>query len=145
MSRIAIPVALTDLEIMARTLYGEARGEIPAGQIAVAWVIRNRVEIDLGNDGKPDWWGEGITGVCQKPFQFSCWNATDPMRPKLLAASSAQLKDCLAACFAVLTGEAPDPTNGATHYYAGSIPTPKWAMGKTPVAVIGNHRFFRLI
>jgi spore germination cell wall hydrolase CwlJ-like protein len=145
MNRIIIPVAFADLEIMARTLYGEARGEIPAGQIAVAWCIRNRAEIDLHQDGRPDWWGEGIAGVCQKPFQFSCWNASDPMRPKLLAASSAQLKDCLAACFAVLTGEAPDPTGGATHYYADTIPTPRWALGRSPVAAIGAHRFFRLI
>ena len=144
MNRIAIPVSFTDLEIIARTLYGEARGEIPAGQIAVAWCIRNRAEIDLGNDGKPDWWGEGIAGVCRKPFQFSSWNAADPMHPKLLAASSAQLKECLAACFAVLTGEAADPTGGATHYYADTIPMPRWAIGKAPIAVFGAHRFFRL-
>lgn len=145
MRPIVIPVTFADLEIMTRTLYGEARGEIPAGQLAVAWCVRNRAELDLHQDGKPDWWGEGIAGVCQKPFQFSCWNADDPMRPKLLAAKSAQLKECLTACFAVLSGEAPDPTNGATHYYADTIPTPRWAVGKTPIAVIGAHRFFRLI
>jgi spore germination cell wall hydrolase CwlJ-like protein len=36
-----------DRDILARTLWGEARGELLAGQIAVAWTIRNRV-----NDGK---------------------------------------------------------------------------------------------
>ena len=59
-----------DRDILARTLWGEARGEGPAGQIAVAWTIRNRVF-----DGKEkSWWGEGYAGVCQKPWQFSCWN-----------------------------------------------------------------------
>jgi spore germination cell wall hydrolase CwlJ-like protein len=50
-----------DRDILARTLWGEARGETLAGQIAVAWTIRNRV-----NDGKDkSWWGEGYAGVCQ--------------------------------------------------------------------------------
>ena len=63
-----------DRDILARTLWGEARGESLAGQIAVAWTIRNRV-----NDGKDkSWWGEGYAGVCQKPYQFSCWNRNDP-------------------------------------------------------------------
>jgi hypothetical protein len=42
-----------DRDILARTLWGEARGESLAGQIAVAWTIRNRV-----NDGNAkSWWG----------------------------------------------------------------------------------------
>ncbi|VVO24210.1 hypothetical protein PS723_04459 [Pseudomonas fluorescens] len=61
-------------DILARTLWGEARGEGLAGQIAVAWTIRNRV-----NDGKAkSWWGEGYAGVCLKAWQFSCWNKNDP-------------------------------------------------------------------
>lgn len=48
-----------DREILARTLWGEARGESLSGQIAVAWTIRNRV-----NDGKDkSWWGEGYACV----------------------------------------------------------------------------------
>lgn len=65
-----MPVTDKDHDILARTLWGEARGESLAGHIAVAWTIRNRV-----NDGRAkSWWGEGYTGVCQKPYQFSCWN-----------------------------------------------------------------------
>jgi hypothetical protein len=48
----------TDRDILARTLWGEARGEGLAGEIAVAWTIRNRVF-----DGNPkSWWGEGYAG-----------------------------------------------------------------------------------
>ncbi|MGF6318704.1 spore germination cell wall hydrolase CwlJ-like protein [Pseudomonas frederiksbergensis] len=44
-----------DRDILARTRWGEARDESLAGQIAVAWTIRNRV-----NDGQTkSWWGEG--------------------------------------------------------------------------------------
>lgn len=63
-----------DRDILARTLWGEARGESLAGQIAVAWTIRNRV-----NDGNAkSWWGEGYVGVCQKPYQFSCRSKNAP-------------------------------------------------------------------
>ncbi|AZD06253.1 Cell wall hydrolase [Pseudomonas chlororaphis] len=71
-----------DRDLLARTLWGEARGEGLAGQIAVAWTIRNRV-----NDGKAkSWWGEGYAGVCQAPYQFSCWNKNDPNYPFLSGA-----------------------------------------------------------
>jgi len=54
---------INDIDVLARTLWGEARGEGPAGQVAVAWTIRNRV-----NDGRAkSWWGEGYTGVCKAP------------------------------------------------------------------------------
>ena len=63
-----------DRDILTRTLWGEARGESLAGQIAVAWTIRNRV-----NDGKAkSGWGEGYACVCLKPYQFSCWNKNAP-------------------------------------------------------------------
>lgn len=148
MGRIALPVSFVDVEIMVRTVFGEAGGEAYLGKIAVAWCIRNRAELDLGNDGKPDWWGEGIGGVCQKPMQFSCWNVGDPVYPKLVSAGAEKLADCLKACFAVLTGEIPDPTGGATHYLnpvtlKGKLP--KWALPSKVIARIGAHQFYRLL
>lgn len=67
-----------DIDVLARTIWAEARGEGMAGQVAVGWAIRNRVDADLGHDGKADWWGEGYVGVCKAPWQFSCWNKNDP-------------------------------------------------------------------
>ena len=141
-----------DIQILARTLYGEARGESWAGKVAVAWVVRNRAELDLHNDGKPDWWGEGIAGVCLKPWQFSCWNADDPNRDKLLKVTPADpfFRECLAAAAAVLGNIEPDPTAGATHYHTTARPTwatawpPKWADGQSIVATVHNHQFYRL-
>ena len=141
----AAPVSFLDLEVMARTVYGEARGEPWLGKVAVAWVLRTRAELDLGNDGRPDWWGEGLAGVAMAPWQFSCWNPLDKMRRRIEEANSAKLADSLRACFAVLVGEELDPTQGATHYYADSIPAPKWAQGRKPTAIIGHHSFFRLV
>ncbi|OLT99130.1 hypothetical protein BVK86_27280 [Pseudomonas reinekei] len=60
--------------MFARTVWGRACGEGLLGQITVAWTIRNRVD-----DGKSkSWWGEGYAGVCQKPYQFTFWNNTEP-------------------------------------------------------------------
>ena len=43
-----------DIDVLARTIWAEARGEGVAGQVAVGRCIRNRVEADLGRDGISD-------------------------------------------------------------------------------------------
>ena len=70
-------VSADDLDIAARTIWGEARGEGPEGMRAVAHVIANRAT-------KGGWWGDTLWSVCLKPWQFSCWNLSDPNRQKLL-------------------------------------------------------------
>jgi spore germination cell wall hydrolase CwlJ-like protein len=136
-----------DRDVLARTLWGEARGEGAAGQIAVAWSIRNRVEMDLHNDGKPDWWGEGYAGVCQKAWQFSCWNKNDPNFPYLSGAKQIPFRELAQARIAadqVIDGKQPDPTSGATHYYATTMPkAPAWAAKAKQTLKMGHHIFFK--
>ncbi|MDQ3202747.1 MAG: cell wall hydrolase [Pseudomonadota bacterium] len=132
-----------DRDILARTLWGEARGEDFIGQIAVAWTIRNRVF-----DGKAkSWWGEGYAGVCLKPWQFSCWNKNDPNYTYLSGAKPIPAKELARARMAadhVIDSKAPDPTNGATHYYATSMPRPPtWAKGAKQTLKLGHHIFFK--
>jgi len=129
---------LTELDTMARTLYGEARSEKLMGLVAVGWVIRNRVI--LGG-----WWGDTIDEVCLKPAQFSCWNTQDPNRQKILVASQAapSFRRCYAVAVLVLLGEYEDPTHGATHYYAPATVDPKWAKSMKVTVEIGNHRFLK--
>lgn len=142
-----MPVTEKDRDVLARTLWGEARGEGSAGQIAVAWSIRNRVEMDLRNDGKPDWWGEGYTGICQKPWQFSCWNKNDPNYPFLSGAKPIPVREFAQARITadqVIDGKHPDPTGGATHYYATTMPTPPpWTAHARQTLKLGHHVFFR--
>jgi hypothetical protein len=135
----------TEQDVLARTIYGEARGESFEGQVAVGWVIRNRVEADLLGDGKPDWWGEGYLGVCLRPYQFSCWLKNDPTYAKVATAtledpvfSRAYGIGCL-----VRADDLPDPTGGATHYFADTIPPPKWVASLEELTKIGHHSFFR--
>ncbi|MCA1971808.1 MAG: cell wall hydrolase [Caenispirillum sp.] len=136
-----------DIDTLARTLYGEARGEGQIGMIAVAHVVLNRVK-------RPGWWtrerGDGIpddtiAAGCRDPWQFSCWNANDPNRDKLLAVD---LNDpVFHRCYFVALGVViaaqgfDDPTQGATHYHAAST-SPPWARGRVPVVSIGRHKFY---
>lgn len=140
-------VSEKDRDILARTLWGEARGEGLTGQIAVAWSIRNRVEMDLHDDGKPDWWGEGYAGVCQKAWQFSCWNKNDPNYPFLSGAEPippSQFAQAREAASIVIDGKQPDPTGGATHYYATTmLKAPDWAAKAKRTLKLGRHIFFR--
>jgi len=134
----------SDIDILARTIWGEARGESHEGRVAIANVIMNRVNMDLGNDGKPDWWGEGVTQVCLKPFQFSCWLQNDPNRNKLLVVGSGDsaFADCLAIATDAVNGALPDITGGATHYHEKHI-TPPWAAKAIKTAEIGHHIFYK--
>lgn len=127
------------LEVMARTLWGEARGEGDTGMAAVACVICNRAN-------HPDWWGNDIRSVCLKPAQFSCWNANDPNLPKLKAvtASDPTFATALQVAHAAAFGTLNDITEGADSYFALHTPMPKWATSDKFVKTIGNHSFYRV-
>lgn len=131
-----------DIDIMARTIWGEARGEDKQGRVAVASVIRNRAIKSPAYN-----WPNTPKAVCRQPWQFSCWNSNDPNLPKMQALTDQNsiFKECLAVAESVLSGQELDITKGADHYYAITINTPSWAIGKKPTVTIGHHRFYRLI
>ena len=134
------PSILEDIDILARTLYGEARGETVAGRIAVAWTVVNRVKAN-------SWWGKTIKDVCLYPWQYSCWNKNDPNMPKLKALKANTSNDVFESCITiakkVLSEEYTDPTKGATHYYATYIKAPHWANDGTLTVTIGKHKFYK--
>ena len=132
------------VDTLARTLWGEARGEGAKGMEAVAQVILNRVKVAEAKNGY--WWGRDIISVCQKPYQFSCWNRSDPNYKQLLAVTEKDIHYATAVRIArrAVAGTLKDTTNGATHYHAKSV-APDWAAGQTPSAVIGHHIFYKLI
>lgn len=124
-------------EVLAKTLWGEARGEGELGMIAVACVVLNRA-------ASPGWWGHDVRSVCLKRRQFSCWNSDDPNLSKLLALTTEDRHYSLALSIAdrALSGALADPTNGATHYHTTAI-MPYWARARTPCATIGKHLFYK--
>ena len=126
------------VDVLARTLWAEARGEGVTGMRAVACVVRNRAN-------NPRWWGRSIVDVCLKPWQFSCWNHNDPNRAKLLSVgqSDRQFQQALDAARETVAGRLPDLTRRADHYHTKAV-RPLWSRGVTPVVTLGNHVFFRL-
>ncbi len=134
-----------ELDVMARTVWGEARGEGLQGMQAVAHVILNRVIIAQKQGGY--WWGNTILQVCQKPYQFSCWNKDDPNHRLVIAVneeSDPVFATAKRTCSRVLLGFLPDITGGADHYHARNI-LPHWAEGQRPSARIGRHVFYKLM
>ena len=130
--------------ILAKTIYGEARGEYHRvdaglmGLIAVGNVVMNRVQ-------KGGWFGRTITEVCQKPYQFSCWLRNDPNAAMIAKVTEDDqlYRICLMVSENVMEGLWPDLVKGADHYHAVGI-KPAWSVGSQVVARIGNHVFYRL-
>ncbi len=124
-------------DVLARTVWGEARGEGVAGMAAVAMVVINRAK-------KPGWWGRGIEEICRRKRQFSCWNDDDPNRSKLatIGAEDRRFAQAMAIAELAQMGALADFTDGATHYHAREV-LPKWAEGKDPCLRLGGHLFYR--
>lgn len=147
----------TEIDILARTLWGEARGEGRSGIEAVAAVIVNRRDLARAYLAKrPDrsrhpLFGSGtLASAClanpESPYrQFSCWNVNDPNRAKLerVTADDAAFRQCLDIARLAVEKALADRTRGATHYYDVRINPPKWTVGATPTVEIGHHRFFK--
>ena len=132
---------LNDIDTLARTIWGEARGESISGQEAVASVIMNRVSFSKRRGRY--WWGNNVTDVCRAPWQFSCWNKNDPNYQKLIKVGSEDVNFCMCQRIAerAVSGTLEDKTNGATHYHTRNC-HPAWARGKKPSAEIGAHLFY---
>lgn len=132
----------SDLDIFARTVWGEARGEGLAGMAAVANVVMNRA-----HDPKRRF-GDGVQAVCLKPWQFSCWNPHDPnhalLTDPLHDPTGPAWDEAKVMAMAAINGTLPDRTHGATHYVVSTLsPKPGWEYAMQPTAVIGHHTFFR--
>lgn len=130
-----------DCDILARTIYGEARGESISGMEAVASVVLNRLAVSK-KYGRY-WWGNTIAGICRQPWQFSCWNKDDPNYRLINKVPENDVIFCICKRIAgrAVAGILEDKTNNATHYHTKNT-CPVWAKGKIPCAEIGRHFFY---
>lgn len=143
-----------DLDVMARTIYGEARGEPILGALAVGFVILHRACIAYAGWRAHPLYGDGsIAAACQRPWQFSCWNPNDPNRAQLLAVSldDPHFQRAFYAALAVVHGQANDRLPRATHYLNPLlVKLPDWVTGvpaknippATKLGTIGGHDFY---
>jgi N-acetylmuramoyl-L-alanine amidase len=113
----------SELDIMAKVINSEARGEPYKGQVAVAAVIMNRI----GSSQFPD----NIHDVVFQPGAFSAVDdgqyALTPNKSAYLAAQDA------------LRGW--DPTNQSLYYFNPETATSKWIWTRPQTVTIGHHIF----
>jgi N-acetylmuramoyl-L-alanine amidase len=137
---MGIPVIrLHDIDVLARTIYGEARGEPYEGKWGVGRTVVNRWK------AKKWFSGDYIAETAQLAWQYSCWNRNDPNRQKLLDATydDKLLRECMKAAMDAIHGAPHIWLNDTVcHYHADHIRTPNWAEGQTPAGRLGNHLFF---
>lgn len=113
----------SDLNLLSRLVYGEARGEPYAGQVAVAAVVLNRV--------KSSSFPNSISGVI---YQKGAFNVVDDGQINLSPNSTAKK-----AAQDALNGW--DPSYGSIYYFNPSTATNKWIWSRPHVVTIGKHRF----
>lgn len=130
-----------DEDVLARTIYGEARGESLKGMEAVTSVVLNRLKISK-KKGRY-WWGNTIEEICKKPYQFSCWNKKDVNFEIINRVSDDNPVFCMCKRIAMraVSGVLEDSVCGATHYHTKKI-RPLWTLGKIPCLEVGAHVFY---
>ncbi len=115
----------SDLQLMARAINGEARGEPYEGQVAVGAVILNRV--------KSSQFPNSIAGVIYQSGAFTA--VADGQINKPISEGSTVYK----AAQDAMNGW--DPTGGCIYYFNPSTATNKWIWSRPLVKTIGKHRF----
>ena len=113
----------SDLNLLSRLVYGEARGEQYIGQVAVAAVVLNRV--------KSSNFPNTVAGVIYQSGAFDVLSDGQiNLTPNQTAKSAAQ--DALNGW---------DPSNGALYYFNPNTATSKWIWSRKITLTIGSHMF----
>jgi spore germination cell wall hydrolase CwlJ-like protein len=127
-----------DRDYLIRTIAFEASGEPTMAKIAVAYVVLNRK--------KSGRWGDTIKAVVTHTGQFEPWT-TKRSEIEGLSPDDPRYQSAAIIADAVLSGQTPDPTAGATHFLNPTIvrerrggALPSWASGEG--LPIGNHTFY---
>jgi N-acetylmuramoyl-L-alanine amidase len=135
--------ARPEADIVAATIWAEARGDGVRGMAAVAAVIGNR------RRNTPPRYGAGWVGVCLRRWQFSCWNIYDDGRRDLNldlilnGPDGARWHQAQALAELIMADLLRDPTEGATHYHTPAV-SPRWKDSPQMrfLRQIGDHVFY---
>jgi len=112
-----------EVQLLARLIYGEARGEPYEGKVAVGAVVLNRT-IDSR-------FPKTVAGVIYQPGAF---DAVDDGQINLAPDTSS-----LNAARDAMNGW--DPSYGCVYYYNPNTATSSWIWSRPIIVVIGNHNF----
>ena len=113
----------TNLNLLSRLVYGEARGEPYVGQVAVAAVVLNRV--------KSSSFPNTVSGVI---YQSGAFDVVSDGQINLTPNETA-----IKAAQDAINGW--DPSYGALYYFNPSTATNKWIWSRPMTVTIGKHRF----
>jgi len=132
-----------ELECMSKNIYFEAAIESTAGKMAVAQVTMNRVNSPkfpntvcaVITQGRHHANGFPVRDRCQ--FSWYCdGKGDDPHKGRMWRESE------LVAEYVLSTPTLMDITDGATHYHADYIDSPRWAVPSRKTVAIDTHIFF---
>lgn len=112
-----------DIDLLARLISAEARGEPYEGQVAVGAVVLNRVR----HASFPN----SVSGVIYQPGAFSCLDDGQFDQPVAESAYRAA-KDALNGW---------DPSYGAIYYFNPDTATSSWIWSRPAIVTIGRHMF----
>jgi len=115
----------SDIQLLARAVNGESRGEPYEGQIAVAAVVLNRV--------KHPSFPNTISGVIYQPRAFTA--VADGQINVPIDSTSTVFRACEEAM------NSSDPSGGAIYYYNPTTSTSKWIFSRQVIKTIGKHKF----
>lgn len=133
------------VNIIARTLWGEARGESEAGKKAVASVLWNRA-------GQK---AENLPKVALRRKQFSCWNSTSmndrkpenysyviPNAARKNPIDKKSWQACLDIAAQLIKGTFKSTVGNANAYYVSNMSNPPaWDADLTGTQNVGSHKF----
>ncbi|MGE4352933.1 MAG: spore cortex-lytic enzyme [Oscillospiraceae bacterium] len=112
-----------DVQLLARLISAEARGEPYSGQVAVGAVVLNRI--------KHPSFPNTLSGVIYQPGAFSCLNDGQFNQPVSDSAYKAA-RDAMNGW---------DPSGGAIYYFNPAKATSKWIWSRPLIVTIGKHMF----
>lgn len=129
------------LDVVIRTVVGEASNQGADGMAAVMWTILNRA-----NWQPAAWWGHDVEVVCRKFEQYSAWlPGADRDRITRMQPTAAEYIAAQNVILGVLAGHVADLTRGSTTYKVrGTKASWDHAVADTPPLEIGAHSFWRL-
>lgn len=123
------------IEVVAATLYHEARGEGEEGMRAVASVIYNRAN-------QKRWKKLGYSGVCLQKYQFSCHNKGFMKANPKKAGDKKAYKLCVKIATEIANNKFKSTVN-ANHYCTNNCKV-SWKKLLKNKTVIKNHTFGNL-
>lgn len=122
-SNVTDSYSSSDVALLARLIYGEARGESYVGQVAVGAVVLNRI--------KSPSFPNTMSGVIYQKYAFTAVaDGQINLTPNATAKKAAQ--DAINGW---------DPSYGSLYYYNPKIATSSWIFSRPTVVTIGNHVF----